>query len=121
MIERYSSSLPVGMLAVAKKLALRHRVWFKVLSRVERGIIDLTIKYVDNIRSAKLAEIVTAIISKLQSATECTIDKLTRTIGLPLAQKISKIAVNWGNQSGSKWADDYMFARFLLVNSARVD
>ena len=106
----------VGILTQAKKLALRHRVWFKLLNRVERGIIDLTVKYVDNIKSAKLAKVLTAIMEKLQPAIESTVDRLVRTVGLSLAQKISNIAVNWGNRLAYMWADDRAFARFLVFN-----
>ena len=116
---QYESCLSVGKLAEAKKTALRCGVWFRSLSRVERGIIDLTVKYVDIIKSAILAKVLTAIIVKLQATTESVVDKLVRTIGLPLAQKISNIAVSWGNRSASKWADDCAFARFLVFNLAR--
>jgi hypothetical protein len=109
------SSFPsVKSLAQFKKDALRRRVWFKLLSRVERGIIDLTIKCVDNIKSRKLAGVVTAIIDKLQSAVESTVDRLVRTVGLPLARKISSIAVSWGNSSAVRWTDDLKFARYLI-------
>jgi len=112
--------LSVGRLAEAKKTALRRGVWFRSLSRVERGIIDLTVRYVDNIKSSKLAKIVTAIIEKLQTATESRLERLVRTIGLTLAQKISKIAVNWGNKSAARWAEDCSYARYLVLctNSA---
>ena len=115
-----SGSLTIRKLAEAKKLALRRRVWFGTLNRLERGIIDLTVKYVDNVRSVKLAKLVTAIIGKLQSAMECTVDRLVRTIGLPLAQKISNIAISWGNRLASLWANDLAFARFLVFNFVRV-
>jgi hypothetical protein len=39
--------LSVGKLVEAKKVALRRAVWFRALNRVERGIIDLTVKVVD--------------------------------------------------------------------------
>lgn len=109
----------VRVLAEAKKIALRRRVWFKLLNRVERGIIDLTVKYVNTIKSRKLAIVVTAIISKLQSTTESTVDKLVRTIGLPLTRKISNIAISWGNRLASRWADDCSFAKFLVLNFAK--
>lgn len=109
----------VGLLAEAKRVALRRGVWFRTLSRVERGIIDLTVRYVDSVKSAKLAKVLTAIMDKLQSAMESTVDKLVRTVGLPLAQKISAIAVSWGNRLASKWAEDLAFARFLMLNSAK--
>ena len=66
----------VGNLAEAKKLALRRHVWFRVLNRVERGIIDLTVKYVACIKSGKLAKLVTAIMEKLQSAAESIVEQV---------------------------------------------
>ena len=112
-------SLSIRKLNETKKHALRRGVWFKALTRIERGIIDLTVKYVDNIKSTKLAKVLTAIIEKLKASTESILDKLVRTIGLALTQKISKIAVNWGNRLASMWADDPVFARFLAVNFAK--
>jgi len=110
----------VAALAQAKKLALRRGVWFRTLSRVERAVIDLTVKCVDIIKSGKLAKLVTAIVSKLQSAMESTVDRMVRTTGLSLARKISAIAVSWGNHLAHRWADDLGFARFLVVNFAKV-
>jgi len=53
-------------LVKVKQLALRRRVWFRVLSRVERGVLDLTVRYVNNVKSALLAKVLTAIMEKLQ-------------------------------------------------------
>ena len=105
----------MAKLTDAKKTALRRGIWFRSLNRVERGIIDLTVKYVDSIKSSKLAQIVTAILEKLQMTMESTAEKLVRIIGLPLARKISKIAVGWGNKSASQWAEDGSYARYLVL------
>ena len=113
------SCLAIGSLAEAKKSALRRGVWFRTLSRLERGVIDLTVRYVDSIKSTKLAQVVTAIIGKLQHAMESSLDSLVRTIGLPLAQKISNIAVSWGNHLAALWAEDRAFARFLIIIFAK--
>jgi len=59
---------------------------------------------------------VTAIIQKLQTASESTIDRLTRRVGFSLAQKASDIAVGWGNRLAQGWAADLEFARFLAVS-----
>jgi hypothetical protein len=119
--ERNLNGFPsVGRLAEAKKLALRRRIWFKVLDRVERGIIDLTVRYVACIKSGKLAKLVTAIVEKLQLAAENSVERLVRSIGLPLARKISEIAVKWGNRLAFMWANDQSFAKFLVVNFAKL-
>jgi hypothetical protein len=110
----------VGTLIELKKRALRRRVWFRFLNRVERGIIDLTVRYVDCIKSTKLAKLVTAIIEKLQTTKENIVDKLVRTVGLALAQKISNLAVSWGNLLACMWANELEFAKFLVVNHVKV-
>ena len=112
----YDSYPSLGIITQTKKLALRRGAWFRVLNRVERGIIDLTVRYVDCIRSKRLAKVVTAIMEKLQYALESVVGRLMRTVGLPLARKLSDIAVSWGNRLASTWADDLAFARFLVSN-----
>jgi hypothetical protein len=106
-------------LAEAKRAAFRRGVWFRVLSRIERGVVDLTLRYVDNIKSAKLAKVLTAIMEKLQQTTENRTDRLVRLIGVPLAKKASGIAVSWGNLSAESWANDRGFARYLAFNSTK--
>ena len=107
--------LSVGRLAEARKAALRRGVWFRALNRVERGVLDLTIRCVDNIRSAKLATIVTAIMNKLELAMESMVERTVRTVGRSLAQKGSRIALSWGNRSAFQWAEDPGFARYLAI------
>jgi hypothetical protein len=108
----------IKTLVEAKRAAKRLRVWFS-LNRVERGIIDLTVRYVDTIKSTKLAKVVTAIVEKLQTAMETTTDRLVRTVGLPLARKISSIAVSWGNRLACLWADDLGFTKYLALCTTR--
>jgi hypothetical protein len=103
-----------------KRVALRRGVWFKALSRLERGILDLTMRCVSEVKSTKLANMLTAIINKLQQTMENTIDKLTRTIGIPLAEKASSIAIGWGNRSAKTWAHDLPFAAYLAVMKTNV-
>jgi hypothetical protein len=104
-------------LLLVKKAALRRGIWYRALSRAERGVLDLTAKYVKYIRSSKLANLVTGLIEKLQIASQSTLDKLTRSVGLLLAQKISDVAVGLGNRSAASWAVDLEFAKFLAVTN----
>jgi hypothetical protein len=107
--------IPVPQIAHSKKAALRHHIWFRVLTRLERGVLDLTSRYVVRIKSPILANVVTAILKKLELASESLLDRLVRTIGFSLAKKISGLAKNWGNLSATKWADDADLARYLAV------
>lgn len=42
--------------------------------------------------------------------------RLMETVGSSLAQKLSGIAVGWGNKSACHWVEDYGFIQFLTVN-----
>jgi len=104
------------MLVSVRRVAMRRRVWFKVLSRMERAVVSLTIRCVDRIRSVKLAIIVKAIVDKLNDAVRSRVERLMDTRGRLLAQKLSGIAVGWGNESACRWVEDYGFIQFLTVN-----
>jgi ribosome-associated toxin RatA of RatAB toxin-antitoxin module len=56
-----------GGLASLKVKALRHRFWF-ALSRLERGVVDLTIRYVDEIKSEVLSLVIGRIVCKILKA-----------------------------------------------------
>jgi hypothetical protein len=109
------ASVSVNQIIAFKKTALRRHVWYRVLSRVERGVLDLTTRYVVRIRSLKLANVVSAILSKLEFAVESMVDRLVRTVGFSLARKISDLAKRLGNRLAHGWAGDAGFARFLAV------
>ena len=109
--------ISVGRLVKERRRALRKRVWFKALSRDERSIVDLTIRCVDRVRSARLAKIVTAILIKLKLATESTVKRLVRTVGRSMAQKVSRIAQGWGNRSAAEWPEDRGFIQYLAIMS----
>lgn len=110
-----SKPVSVNQIVTFKKAALRRGIWFRALSRVERGILDLTVRCVVCIRSAKLASLVSAILYKLKLAAESIVDRLVRTVGFSLARRVSCLAQSWGNRSASSWADDARFARYLAV------
>lgn len=100
-----------------KSRALRQRVWFKVTSRVERGIVDLTMRCVERIRSPVLARILSEIISKISQMTGKSFLEMVNRIGRRVAEEISAIAERWGNENASSWKHDLDFIRFLGVGS----
>ncbi len=102
-------------LAKIKTKALRQGAWFRLLSRSERAIIDLTIKVVERIRSFILARVVSSIVKKLLDSMESKVARLIREVGPALAQKLSLVAQKWGNKSAVKWNDDPGFRQYLAV------
>ena len=95
--------------------AIRAGVWFRTLPRIDRVLVDLTIKVTENIRSAHLAKSIFAVVGKLEGLLESSMLKSLRLIGRPLAEKISSVAQRLGNASAKEWADDSSFAFFLAV------
>jgi hypothetical protein len=110
-----SSVLNRTQLTKLKLKAIRSGVWFRALPRIDRVLVDLTIKVTDNIRSVSLAKSILSVVSKLEGMLESKILKKLTAIGTPLAEKMSLIAQKWGNISAKEWAADSLFASFLAI------
>jgi len=102
-------------LVLLRVKALRRGVWFKVLNRMERGLIDSVIKVVDRVRSTLLAKVLTSVVKKLLTAMESKVTRVMREVGQLLAQKISLIAQSWGNKSAKEWITNKGFVQYLAV------
>ncbi len=108
-------------LARVRLKALRCRVWFKALSRDERILMDLVIRVTDRVRSFLLAKLLFRIVKKLiegMGGIRALIGEVAynmRTDGVRLAQKLSQIAVGWGNKSATKWPEDLGFVQYLAI------
>jgi hypothetical protein len=72
--------------------AIRTGVWFKVLPRIDRVLVDLTIKVASNICSFTLASNILSVIRKLENIMESKFLRTIREVGFPFAKKISLIA-----------------------------
>lgn len=102
-------------LVLIRRLAIRKRVWFRVLDGCERAIVSLTIRCVDEVRSVKLASILAAIVAKVTEAVRGVVERMTESFGRELAFRLSLIAVGWGNLEAWAWRFDVGFMRFLAV------
>jgi len=100
-----------------KTRALRGKVWFKVTSRLERGIVDLTIRCVEKIRSSVLSRIISEIIRKLLGPLENGFLKRAEKIGAEIVKRLCELARAWGNKTASSWKQEPGFVRFLGVNA----
>ena len=102
-------------LASLRKKALRRGLWFRILSRVERSIYDITMRAVSTIRSERLMRAMTAIVEKLRRALESPVAALTRSVGRQLASTMARIAYSWGHEEALEWASDEQFAKYLAI------
>jgi len=97
--------------------AIRTRVWFRVLSKVERSIIDLTIKCVEKVRSSILARTISTIIGKILQSLEERFMTRAERVGREFAERLCAIGERWGNKTCSSWKCDKCFIKFLGVNA----
>lgn len=97
--------------------ALRRGVWFRALTRLERAIVDLTIRCVDRVRSPVLAGVIGKIVCKVLKALRSRFLVRAERVGFELAERVCRVAVEWGYVGASSWRRDINFVRFLGVNA----
>jgi hypothetical protein len=86
-------------LAKLKAIAVRRRLWYKVLSAAERAIVDLTLKLVERVRSSVLKEVLESIASKVMEALKSrSFKERAMAIGRVLAERHARIAERLGNK-----------------------
>jgi len=113
-----SNIITTNQLSKLKLKAIRAGVWFKALPRLDRVLVDLTIKVADSIRSSLLAKSIFEVVTKLEPLFEGKFIRLARTVGQKLAEKASLIAQAWGNLAAKSWSTDHSFAVYLAVMQA---
>jgi hypothetical protein len=104
-------------LAKLRLRAMRSGVWYKALNRIDRVLVDLTIKVIkNNVRSVSLLTQLLTVTTKIESLLENKLSRATREYGLPLANKLSQLAQKWGNKTARSWSSDLAFAKYLAVH-----
>jgi len=98
-----------------KLKAMRAGVWFRALTRIDRVLVDLTMKVAPRVRSPSLARSILSIAAKLEDLLEGRLARVMREFGFPLASKLSVLARKWGNKDAGAWVNDVGFARYLSV------
>ena len=102
-------------LARIRLVAVRRGVWFRVLNRLERGLVNLTLQVTKKIRSNVLAKALYSVVRRLLEALESKVRLSIRQVGTLLARKLSLIAQEWGNTLARIWSYDRSFMKFLAV------
>ena len=107
-----------------KRLSLRNKSWFTLLSRTERKFIDAIVMTVDKIRSFLVLRLLSPLVGRL--LTTLSRDFNNGALGLiqvgvyrmmkDVAERIVGIAQKWGNKSAKEWPDQ-RFLRYLVIMS----
>ena len=112
-----SGFLQRSQLLKLKLKAMRSGVWFKRLPRIDRVLVDLTIKVASAVHSFTLATNILTVIRKLESIMESKFSRAVIEIGFPIARKICLIGQKLGNANAKEWEFDVRFAQFCAAMS----
>jgi hypothetical protein len=112
-----SGFLEKAQLLKLKLKAIRSGVWFRALPRIDRVLVDLTIKVAGNVRSCTLAESILTVVRKLECLLENKLHRAVREVGLPVARELSFFAQKWGNVEAKDWVSDGHFVMYWAAMS----
>jgi len=98
-----------------RRKALRRKVWYSALDRVERGILSLTSQIVDRVESRVLGVELVKILAKLRDALKGELVRRMEEYGYERAKEIAGTAVEWGNRAAKGWASEITLVRYLSV------
>ena len=112
-----SGFLGKNQLVKLKMKAMRSGVWFKALSRIDRVLVDLTIRVAGAVRSFTLVQSLLVVVRKLECVMESRFVRAVKEIGFPIARRLGLIAQKWGNATAKTWESDKGFARYLAAMS----
>jgi hypothetical protein len=101
-----------SFLAGVRRKALRKGIWYKALSRAERGIISLTSRLVDKIQSLDLAKSVVKILAKLRDAAKHPFTRHMENHGVSQAHRNIEHAINFGSKEAYNWMTS-QYIRYL--------
>jgi hypothetical protein len=88
----------------------RNGSWFR-LSRMERGILSLSLRLKVTFESAQLAKALVSVLKRLADLRDAVYSQLIA--GTRLAWSFADAAVSWGNLGARRWKNDRNYALFL--------
>lgn len=103
-------------LAKLRRKSVRIGAWFQGLTRIERGIIDLTLRCVASVRSELLKRMLEQITSKLRFIVDHFYTWRLEAIGRPIAERMCAAAASIGVRCAEKWKDDHSYIQLLGLN-----
>jgi hypothetical protein len=97
-------------LSEVRMRAIRKGVWYRVLDRLERGILTLASRVVDEVHDTVLGVELVKIIAKIRDATASRFVRHVETFGVSRAREIVAHAKKL---AGLDWLADYKLSRYL--------
>lgn len=98
-----------------RKKALRRGVWYTTLDNIERGIIFLTSRIVDQVRSSALGIEIVKILAKLKDALKSRFVRRMEEYGFRRVRILAAQAGEWGYNAAETWSSDLGFVRYVTL------
>ena len=95
---------------------MRKRVWYNSIDSLERGIVNLTISLIENIKSLTLFRVLKSILKKIKESSKSFFIRYHEKYGLAKAEKVVKLAVSYGCEYATTWLNYSSFSRLLTLN-----
>ena len=107
--------MPETLLTMRTK-AIRRKVWYRVLDSVERGIVNLTLRIFEDVKSLTLCQILNTILEKLRVAIQSRFLRHVEHFGRERAAIIVSQAIGFGSSCAGAWLGDTGFHRWLSLH-----
>jgi len=104
------------ILSEARRHALRRHVWWSALDDLERGILSVAARVIDNVKSTLLNVQIARILTKIKEASLGRLARQVRDFGWRRVREISLFATKYGSVLSWSWVDAG-FARYLAFMS----
>ena len=91
------------MITIIIRKAIRRGLYFRNLSRLERGILELTMKYVPKITSLELGNAIARILAKLVIVLGSKFLASVETLGRQMVNNVLQVAKIWKVRDASSW------------------
>ena len=95
--------------------AFQRRIFFTSLDKLERGILNLSIRIKKRVKSEVLGKELLKIIVKIRAALTSEWKKNAETYGRFKARIRSNQAIAWGNTAAINWSSNEGFSRYLTM------
>jgi hypothetical protein len=103
-------------LSNVRRYALRKCVWWSALDNLERGILSVAARVIDDVKSMLLNVQIVRILAKIKKASLGRFTMRVRDFGGRRSEEISLIALKFGSTVSRSWID-VSFARYLAFMS----
>ena len=100
-------------LSDVRRRALRKGLWFRALDRVERGIVEISSRGFDEVKSLELVKILVSILAKLRDASKSPFIKHLESVGIDKARNLVEQACRFGCKEAISWLQDVGFAYYI--------